>query len=83
MARTDYLTAPQVMILTTGCYLLFIAWESVLCYYIAKWNSFNQRRHVSALRLPRPAHPAPVVGRWEAPPPPPVVKGCYERSGAR
>ncbi|PRW57855.1 ligand-gated ion channel isoform A [Chlorella sorokiniana] len=44
VARTDYLTPPQSLILLTGGYILAIACQSVVCYYICKWNTFKQRR---------------------------------------
>lgn len=50
VSRNDYFTPPQIMILMTGGYILFIACESVVCYYIMKWNSLKQRRRVSRRR---------------------------------
>ncbi|PRW57551.1 ligand-gated ion channel [Chlorella sorokiniana] len=40
----NYFTPPQLMILMTGAFILAIACESVVCYYICKWNTFKQRR---------------------------------------
>ena len=42
----NYFTPPQLMILMTGGYILAIACESVVCFYICKWNFFKQRRKV-------------------------------------
>lgn len=46
VSRNDYFTPPQIMILMTGSYIMAIACESVVVYYIAKWNTFRQRRRV-------------------------------------
>lgn len=51
MTRNDYLTQPQLLILVTGSFILVVALESVLCYYICKWNTFKQRRRVSKRQL--------------------------------
>lgn len=46
VARSEYLTPPQSLLLATGGYILAIACESVVCFYICKWNFFKQRRMV-------------------------------------
>ena len=51
VTRNDYLTQPQLLILVTGSFILAVAFESVLCYYICKWNAFKQRRRVSERQL--------------------------------
>lgn len=49
MTRNNYFTPPQSLILLTGSYIMAIACESVLVYYIYKWNAFKQRRRVRCL----------------------------------
>jgi len=64
VSRNDYFTAPQKLILLTGSYILAIACESVVCFYICKWNTFKQRRRVGAVQPGAAAAAAAATASW-------------------
>lgn len=47
VARQNYVTSTQALILFTGCCLLLAGLQSILCYYIHNWNRHNQHRKAS------------------------------------
>lgn len=45
-ARQDYFTPSQCQLIMMGVFLLFIALESVICFYVHEWNQLKQKRKV-------------------------------------
>ena len=46
VTRNDHLTQPQALILVTGSYIVAVGLESVLCYYIFRWEEYRRQREV-------------------------------------